>query len=187
MATYLNGFIRHCRSVRLANFAQLVNAIAPIFTSKQGLFLQTIYHPLRLYAEHTRDTALDVSVDAPTYDLPPDRESEANGRVHHISDLGPFALLDATATCDAAAGSVTLAVVNRDSEKSHAAAIDLGGAKVSGAIQVSEVSGPDVAAMNSFERPDVVGVRERRVEKNGGGFDYEFPARSLSVLRMRIA
>ncbi len=53
VASYLNGFIRQCRVVRMANFAQLVNAIAPIFTSPQGLFLQTIYHPLRLYAEHT--------------------------------------------------------------------------------------------------------------------------------------
>src|SRR5213075_2072264 len=62
-ATYLNGFIRHCRTVRMANFAQLVNAIAPIFTSRSGLFLQTIYHPLRLYAEHTQDVALDVHVE----------------------------------------------------------------------------------------------------------------------------
>ena len=185
VATYLNGFIRHCRSVRLANLAQLVNAIAPIFTSKQGLFLQTIYHPLRLYAEHTQETALDVSVDCPTYDLTPDRESESYGRVHNVSDLGAFALLDATATCDAAGGTLTLAVVNRDRDKSHAATIDFGGAKVSGGVQISEVSGPDIAAMNSFEHPDVVGVRERRLEKGSGAFDYEFPARSLSILRMK--
>jgi alpha-N-arabinofuranosidase len=187
VATYLNGFIRHCRSVRLANFAQLVNAIAPVFTNKQGLFLQTIYHPLRLYAEHTQETALDVSVDGPTYDLPPELETEAYGRVHHVSDLGPFALLDATATCDAAAGTLTLAVVNRDRDRSHVATIDLGGAKVSGGAEVSEVSGPDIAAMNSFEHPDVVGVRERRLEQGGGSFDHEFPARSLSVLRMRAS
>ena len=56
VAGYLHGFIRHCRVVRMANLAQLVNAIAPIFTSPQGLFLQTIYHPLRLYAEHMRET-----------------------------------------------------------------------------------------------------------------------------------
>ena len=54
VATYLNGFIRQCQVVRMANFAQLVNAIAPIFTNPHGLFLQTIYHPLRLYAEHTQ-------------------------------------------------------------------------------------------------------------------------------------
>ena len=79
IATYLNGFIRHCRMVRIANFAQLVNAIAPIFTSPKGLFLQTIYHPLRLYAEHTQAIALDVHVDGETYDLPPAQEAESAG------------------------------------------------------------------------------------------------------------
>ena len=132
VATYLNGFIRQCRTVKLANLAQLVNAIGAIFTSKQGLFLQTIYHPLRLYAEHTLDTALDVYVDGPMYDLPPEREDPVKGRVHHVSDLGPFSLLDATATCDRSAGTLTLAVVNRDKDQSHKATIDLGGAEVAG-------------------------------------------------------
>jgi alpha-N-arabinofuranosidase len=186
VATYLNGFIRHCRTVRLANFAQLVNAIAPIFTNARGLFLQTIYHPLRLYAEHTLETALDVHVDCPTYDLPPGREDEGDGRVHHVADLGPFAMLDASATCDVAAGTLTLFVVNRDRDRSHATTIGLAGAEISGAVQVSEVNGPDVAAMNSFEHPDVIGARERRLEPGGGKLEYDFPAHSLSVLRMRL-
>jgi alpha-L-arabinofuranosidase len=186
VATYLNGFIRHCRTVRLANFAQLVNAIAPIFTSRQGLFLQTIYHPLRLYAEHTLDTALDVHVDSPAYDLPTDREDESKGRVHHVADLGPFSLLDATATCDSAGGTLTLAVVNRDRDQSHKTTIDLGGAEIAGGLQVSEVTGPDVGATNSFAEPNLVGVRERQVDATGGRLDYEFPARSVSVLRMRL-
>src|SRR6266446_9793961 len=130
VATYLNGFIRNCRTVRLANFAQLVNAIAPIFTSATGLFRQTIYHPLRLYAEHTLSTALDVQVDGPTYDLPADREQDVIGRVHHVADLGPFSLLDASATWDPATGQLTLAVVNRDRVCSDAATIDLGSATV---------------------------------------------------------
>src|SRR6267142_638350 len=89
VATYLNGFIRNCRTVRIANFAQLVNAIAPIFTSPQGLFLQTIYHPLRLYAEHVQDVALDVHVEGDTIALRPEQESPS-GRVHHVAELGPF-------------------------------------------------------------------------------------------------
>ncbi len=76
VATYLHGFIRQCQVVRMANLAQLVNAIAPIFTSKQGLFLQTIYHPLRLYAEHMREVALDVHVEGPRHDLPRDLEEQ---------------------------------------------------------------------------------------------------------------
>ena len=186
VATYLNGFIRHCRTVRMANLAQLVNAIAPIFTNPQGLYLQTIYHPLRLYAEHTRAQALDVHVDSPVYDLPPDREDENRGRVHHVADLGPFSLLDATATCDDAGKMLTLAVVNRDKDRGHVATIDLGSAQTNGGVEVSEVTGPSVESKNSFERPDTVGVRERRVDARGSRLDYEFPARSLSVLRLGL-
>ncbi|MGH7334593.1 MAG: alpha-L-arabinofuranosidase C-terminal domain-containing protein, partial [Candidatus Rokuibacteriota bacterium] len=65
----------------MANFAQLVNAIAPIFTSREGLFLQTIYHPRRLYAEHTRAIALDVHVTGETYTLDPAKETASSGRV----------------------------------------------------------------------------------------------------------
>jgi alpha-L-arabinofuranosidase len=138
VAAYLHGFIRHCRVVRMANLAQLVNAIAPIFTSPQGLFLQTIYHPLRLYAEHMREIALDVHVDAPRHDLPAGLEERTFGRVHHVADLGPFSLLDAVATCDDGGRALTIGVVNRDRDRPHAATIDLGGAKATGEILVSE-------------------------------------------------
>jgi alpha-N-arabinofuranosidase len=40
---FLNAFLRHANSVKMANLAQLVNVIAPIFANKEGLFLQTIY------------------------------------------------------------------------------------------------------------------------------------------------
>jgi len=186
VATYLNGFVRHCRELKLANFAQLVNAIAPIFTSKEGLFLQTIYHPLRLYAEHTLEHALDLHVDGPVYDLGPEQEDPTRGRVHHVADLGPFPLLDATATCDDTGRALTLAVVNRDKDHGHEATIDLARAKAARGVQVWEVTGPDVTATNSFEHPDTIGVRERRVPATGDTLVHEFPARSLSILRMEL-
>jgi alpha-N-arabinofuranosidase len=187
IATYLNGFIRQCHAVRIANLAQLVNAIAPIFTSRSGLFLQTIYHPLRLYAEHTHEVALDVVVDSPTYDLAPEVEERGVGRVHHVSDLGPFAMLDASATCDASGARLTLAVVNRDRERAHRATIDLGEAAVTGDVLLAEVNGADVAATNSFEAPRAVDVHERRLAVRGHRFEHEFPAHSVSVLRLTLA
>jgi alpha-N-arabinofuranosidase len=186
IAGYLNGFIRHCRVVPIANFAQLVNAIAPIFTSPRGLFLQTIYHPLRLYAEHTHEVALDVHVESETYALPPRQEIEAFGRVHHVADLGPFPLLDATATCDAAGRALTLAVINRDRERPHAAVVALSGAAVAGRVAVAEVNGPDVGTTNSFEAPTRVDVRERQLDATGARFEYTFPAHSVTVLRLPL-
>jgi alpha-N-arabinofuranosidase len=159
IATYLHGFIRHWRVVRMANFAQLVNAIAPIFTDRQGLFLQTIYHPLRLYAEHTRPIALDVHVEGPQYVLPPERETDAGGgRVHHVSDLGPFSLIDAVASCDEGGREITVALVNRDRDRDLPATIQVAGAAVAGEVSGWEVNGPDAGATNSFEHPTRVGV-----------------------------
>ena len=43
IAGFLNAFIRNADIVKMANMAQLVNVIAPIFTSEDGMFIQTIY------------------------------------------------------------------------------------------------------------------------------------------------
>jgi len=185
IATYLNGFVRHCQQVRIANLAQLVNAIAPIFTRRDGLFLQTIYHPLRLYAEHTQDVALDVHVEGETYDLRPEQESP-NGRVHHVADLGPFTLVDASATCDEAGRVLSVALVNRDRDRDLPVTVELAAAAFAGAASAWEVNGPDVAATNSFESPRAVDVRERKLEARGATLSLTTPAHSVTMLRVDV-
>src|SRR5258706_14485710 len=138
VASYLTVFIRQCRVVRMANFAQLVNAIAPIFTSRQGLFLQTIYHPLRLYAHHTLAEGLDEHVDGERYTLDPSQETDAGGgRVHHVSDLGPFLLVDAAASADAAGREISVALVNRDRDRDLTATVEVTGADAAGPLRAS--------------------------------------------------
>jgi alpha-L-arabinofuranosidase len=173
--------------VRIANFAQLVNAIAPIFTNPTGLFLQAIYHPLRLYAEHTLPVALDAHVDSETYDLAPAQELAGGGRIHHVADLGPFPLLDTVATRQEGGRAVSVAVVNRHRERDLTATLDLGGASIAGPVKVGEVNGPDVSAMNSFEAPRAVDVRERQATGQGPRLEYVFPAHSVTVLRFDAA
>lgn len=183
VATYLNIFIRNCRIVRIANFAQLVNAIAPIFTKQEGLFLQTIYHPLRLYAEHTREIALDAHVDCETYALSPAQEEGGFGREFRIADLGPVKLLDAAATCDPAGRHVTLAIVNRDVERAHAATVRFAGGGHAADAAVAEVGGTGPHVVNSFEQPDAVTVTEGLVKVGRSDLEYTFPRHSVTVLR----
>jgi alpha-N-arabinofuranosidase len=187
IATYLNIFIRHCRSVEIANFAQMVNAIAPIFTNPDGLFLQTIYHPLRLYAEHAQDIALDPFVESPTYDLTRDQEARdatPTDRPWKVADLSPFTLLDVTATCDAASHELCVAVVNRSADQEIPTTLLLDGHSLIGELAAFEVNGPDACARNSFEEPEVVGVRTHQMPATGGGsIEYTFPAHSVTLLR----
>ncbi len=181
VATYLNIFARYCNTVRIANLAQMVNVIAPIFTSKDGLFLQTIYHPLRLYAENLREVVLDAHVDCETHDL----EGETSPWPHRVADLGPFDVLDVAATCDAAGTEIVLAVVNRDPENGVSATVQLADAGFGGHATSYEVVGESPKATNSFKDQEV-GVSERGFEASGKSFEYTFPACSVTVLRVPV-
>lgn len=185
VSTYLNIFIRYCQTVKIANLAQLVNVIAPIFTNQEGLFLQTIYHPLRLYAEHMQDIALDAFVDCATY--APLAEQETSQWPHRVADMGPFKLLDVAVTADASGKELMISVVNRDREHAHTTAIQLvDNVAVAGGVAY-EVNGSHPELVNSFEQPHAVDVQERRLDLTGQNITYTFPAHSLTVLRLHLA
>lgn len=181
VATYLNAFVRHCNAVKIANLAQMVNVIAPIVTNSDGLFLQTIYHPLRLAAEHTQKLALDVYVDSERVE-----HVDAHGTwPHRIADLGPFQVLDVSATRDADGRRVVVSVVNRSPDKAVTADIQFGDAKPVGEIVSRLVTGESVTVQNSFERPDAVTVEESKVPASAP-LRYEFPPHSYTQLDIHI-
>lgn len=182
VATYLNAFVRHADSVRIANLAQMVNVIAPIFTNKDGLFLQTIYHPLRLAAEYTQDVALDAYVDCETVDY---TEPDNGPRTHRISDLGPFPLLDVAASRDATGRRVVVSVVNRSPDASIRATLSLGDANPVGDVVVRVVDGADVQVQNSFEHSEAVTVVEHRTPATES-IEYEFAPHSYTQLDIEI-
>ena len=183
VATYLNIFIRHCKSLEIANYAQMVNAIAPIFTRPDGMFLQTVYHPLRLYAAHHQPVALDVFVDSPTRELTPEEESRdtsPTGRDWKVADLGPFPLLDVTATCNPPDGTLCISVVNRSPDQDLATSIGVDGHTIQN-VTVYQVNGPDLYACNSFDAPETVRVHQRELTEPL--VEFTFAAHSVTVLR----
>ena len=113
VATYLNIFIRNCDWVRIANLAQMVNAIAPIVTSPGAVAVQPIYYPVLLHARAALDVAVDVHVNAPMINpLLPD--AHRSRWPHRVADLGPFAMVNAAATASADRGRIALTLVNRN-------------------------------------------------------------------------
>jgi alpha-L-arabinofuranosidase len=176
---------RYCQTVKIANLAQLVNVIAPIFTNKEGLFLQTIYHPLRLYAEHMQDIALDAFVDCETY--APQADQETSQWPHRVADMGPFNLLDVAVTCDTSRKNLMVSVVNRDLEKAHTTTIQLADNAAVASGVAYEVNGGNPDIVNSFEQPQAVGVQEHHLDLAGQDVTYTFPAHSLTVLKLQLA
>jgi alpha-N-arabinofuranosidase len=185
VATYLNIFRRSPRILGMANLAQMVNVLGAIITRPDGLYLQTIYHPLRLYAEHCGPVVVDNYVAcAPSeqHVLAPDAAPEAP----RVADLGPFNYLDVSATHDPQARMLTLCVVNRHPERRLTAELRLSGGEATGAGEIYHVNGAAPNTRNSFEEPEVVNISQDSWQARGGRLSYDFPAHSVTVLKLRL-
>jgi alpha-L-arabinofuranosidase len=180
VATYLHAFVRYANVVKMANLAQLVNVIAPIVTNEHGIFLQSIYHPLRLFADHLGVSALDVHVQSERHEV--QEAAEPDPWPHTVADVGPFAVLDAVATLSGTGRKLMLSVVNRSPDTDVTAEIRLTGSFPSAQARVEELNASDWTVANSFEHPDAVSVREGTIDGFKSGIRHRFRAHSLSVI-----
>jgi alpha-N-arabinofuranosidase len=165
IATFLNTFINHAHIVKIANMAQIVNVIAPIFTNESGLYLQTIYYPLQLFANHSFGTALQLEIESPTY------ENQRFGKV-------PY--LDVSAAHKD--GTLVLNVVNRHRDQAIDVDFEAQDSKFSSSFEVSEVNGPDIKSENNFGVTSVK-ITKKTTQANGARLAYRFAPHSYTMLK----
>jgi alpha-N-arabinofuranosidase len=169
VATFLNTFVNHAHIIKIANMAQLVNVIAPIFTDEKRMFLQTIYYPLALFANNTKGKALELLVKSPTY------PSRALGEIPH---------LDTSAALDNE--TLVINVVNRHPGQAVETDIELQDKQFAGRVDTYEVNAADIKAENSFEATAVKTV-ERSVKAETKMLRYSFPPHSYTMLKAKLA
>jgi len=169
VASYLNVFIRNAHIVKMANMAQLVNVIAPVFTSKQGLFYQTIFYPLELIANNCSGVALDIFVVCEKFK----------------SRQGDLPYLDVATSYDKTKGEIVISVVNRHKDLAIKTDILCQTGMFDGQATISEISGNDLAAENSFTAQNVKTVTRKTTVK-GDKITYEFPKHSYTMIRIPV-
>lgn len=169
VATFLNTFVNHAHIVKIANMAQLVNVIAPIFTNENGLYLQTIYYPLQLFAHNTTGKALDLFVDSPKY---------SSRRFEDIPYLDVSAAYDHTA--------LVVNVVNRHQDQAVPTELLLEDKHFSGPVEAIEVNGPGIKAENNFDAAPVKPAPQSAAAQ-GNTLHYTFPPHSYTQLRARLS
>lgn len=140
VAQYLNAFIRRADIVKIACIAQIVNVIAPMLTTKDGLLIQSTYYPFQIMAEHTRGKSLRPILDTPT--VPAGARGEVPG-------------LDVSASL-AEDGSLAVFVVNRSLTEAADLALRFHDAKVTEIRGVDILSGSDPKAANTWEEPNLI-------------------------------
>ena len=168
IATFLNSLVNHADVVKIANMAQLVNVIAPIFTNDEGLFLQTIYYPLQLFAKNTHGDSLRVDVEVPGY---------------NTKQWNDVPYLDVSGAVNGK--TLVLNVVNRHKDQAIDATIALDDKAFAGTIGVAEVNGPDIKASNDFGKSQVRAAT-RTARAQGKTAQLTFPAHSFTQLTAEL-
>lgn len=180
VAGFLNGFVRNADVVKMANMAQLVNVIGPIFTNETGMFKQTIYFPLQLFAQNMHGTSLAAFVDCETYDT----EKFNIGLGEQTTQQSKVPYLDVSVALNG--DEVTIAVVNRHKDKAIATDIILQEGTFNGNLSAFEVNGSDIKAQNDFNSEKVTTSEKASISAQGQKFTYSFPAHSFTMLKGKI-
>jgi len=180
VAGFLNAFVRNADVVKMANMAQLVNVIGPIFSEEHGMFLQTIYYPLQLFANNMKGTALDLNVDCGTYDTP--RFSIGLGEQTTIQKDVPY--LDVSAALNG--DEITICVVNRHKDKPLVTDILSQTGDFVGNFKVFEVNGPDIKSFNDFGKTEVKTVTKSDIKAKGKQITYSFPPHSFTMIKGKM-
>ncbi len=179
VAMHFNAFFRHARTVKMANLAQLVNAIAPMIATTDDLLLQSTHYAFELYAQTSGPIALDATWSSDTYSArridDNFKAAEAHGERRGVRKL------DVSATLDEDARRVTVYVVNRDVDAEREVEIKLEPARPKPAVEVHTITGPDASAANTFDHRDLVATHtETRDFGSGPTFVAALPSLSIT-------
>jgi alpha-N-arabinofuranosidase len=136
VAGFLNSFIRHADSVKIANLAQIVNVIAPILTRGDEMLLQSIYYPFAMFSSRRDGMAIQPVVNGPAYDSP------SYGRVNY---------LDASAILGD--GVLHAFLINRSLSELAEVEIDAGGNTIASVLSAEVVKGSHPKDCNTYEHP----------------------------------
>jgi alpha-L-arabinofuranosidase len=172
VASALNAIQRHCRSVRIANLAQMVNVAAPVWTTETGILLRTIYYPLELYFSRSGRIALDVLTDSPNF------------ATKYFSGQ-PY--LDVAATYDEEKSRVALSVVNRRKEGDIIGSVVLEGVRAKPGGRAFLISGPAPETQNTLQDAHAVSTQEIPFNISGDRWEYRFPRHSILWFEFEVA
>jgi alpha-N-arabinofuranosidase len=178
---FLNAFVRNADVVKMANMAQLVNVIAPIFTNETGMFKQTIYFPLQLFANNVFGTSLEVFVDCKSYNT----DKFALGLNETTAQLNNVPYLDVSATYNN--GELILNVTNRNKDEAITTDILSQNGAFSGPFKVFEINGPDIKTANDFNKEPVKTIEKANaITASGNKITYTFPPHSITMIRGKM-
>jgi alpha-N-arabinofuranosidase len=175
---FLNTLLRQSGRVRVGCLAQIVNVIAPLVTSETAVLRQSIYYPYAWALKYAQGRVLDPLVESETYPI----RAEGLRPDFARDDRVPY--VDVAATYDPQNGQLCLLMLNRDLETERELVVDGRDLTPTRVLAAETLTGPDLKASNSFERPTLVAPRALEAPAPASTMTFKLPARSYSVVRV---
>ena len=170
VAQYLNAFLRHADSVKIANLAQIVNVIAPLLAESRGVLKQSTYHAFAMVSNRRGGSSLTPKLTGPTYDA---------------RDLKEVPVLDASALLDGT--RLKVFVVNRDGKGEQSLEIRLAGRELRTLERGEVLSGKDPKAANTWDSPAKVAPQPfGDAVFQGGTATVNLPPLSFTALEFHL-
>ncbi len=175
---FLNSLLRQAERTRVGCLAQIVNVIAPLMTDATSVLRQTIYYPYAWALKYAHGRVLDLRVESETYPI------KAQGLRPDFARDDQVPYLDVAATLDPRNGQLCLLMLNRDLQRERELTVDCRDLTPTRVIASETLTGTDVKAANTFERPTLVVPRALEVPRPGAAMTFRLPARSYSVVQL---
>jgi len=175
---FMNSLLRQAERVRVGCLAQIVNVIAPLMTNEKSVLRQSIFYPYAWGLKYARGRVLDVRVESETYPI----KAEGLRPDFARDDRVPY--VDLVATLDPANGQLCLLMLNRDLQGERPLVLDFRELGPTRILASETLTGADLKAANTFEKPDLVAPRPLDVPRPGSTMTFKLPARSYSVVHM---
>jgi alpha-N-arabinofuranosidase len=172
---FLNTLLRRSDRVRVGCLAQIVNVIAPLVTNETSVLRQSIYYPYAWALRYAHGRVLDLLVESETYPI----KAEGLRPDFARDDQVPF--VDVAATFDPQNGQLCLLMLNRDLQADRELVLDCRDFTPTRVLFCETLTGTDLKASNSFERPTLVAPRALEAPRPGAGMTFKLPARSYTV------
>jgi len=175
---FLNTLLRQAERVRLACLAQIVNVIAPLVTNETGVLRQSIYYPYAWALQYARGRVLELDLDCESYPI------KAEGLRPDFARDGSVPFLDVAATLDPQSGLVCLLMLNRDLTGERELSVDWHDLTPSRVLACQTLTGSDLKAANTFEKPALVAPRALEPPRVGSRMTFKLPKHSYSVAQL---
>lgn len=169
-ACFLNTCNRHCQTVKMANFAPIVNTRGCIYTYEDGIVLRPTYHVFDLYVNYLGDTVVDCWYQSPKMEV-----KDKYGKKEIID------VLDVLAT-KKENGTVVISAVNKDPENAQELNPDF--EQQPKQYRIHTLTSPDVTSYNDVDRNEVVPVHGEWMTYDGQAL--VLPAHSVNVIEYQF-